>query len=396
MKRLHYWIGVLGIVIVLAGCASGVETLDRDALLADAVATVEARQADQIAASAAQAAREAVAAEAETVPIATNNGLEMSLGLETTLVDLYESLNPSVVYIGIIREGFGVVGNGSGFVYDDVGNIVTNNHVVADADALEVVFSDGTRVDAEIVGTDVDSDLAVIKVPFLPENVAPLPLGDLSNIQVGQFVIAIGSPFQQENSMSLGIISALGRSLDSQRLSEAGGGFARYELPQVIQTDAPINPGNSGGPLLNLQGEVVGVNSAIRSATGVNSGVGFAIPVNAVKRIAPSLIADGAHQYPYMGIGVAQPELLAENFASLGLESPFGALVTYTTDNSPASRAGLQPNDVIVQLDNRPIQDFSDLNSYLVFETNVGQTIDVVVIRDGEQVTLPLELGARP
>ena len=179
------------------------------------------------------------------------------------------------------------VGSGSGFVYSAEGYIVTNSHVVADADTFEVVFANGQRESADLIGADVDADLAVIKVDELPGGVEPLPLAEPGNLRVGQFVAAIGNPFGEQGSMSLGIVSGLDRSLRSQR---EGGVGSQYSLPEVIQTDAPINPGNSGGPLLNLKGEVVGVNAAIRTLTGTNSGVGFSIPVDAVRQIVPSLI----------------------------------------------------------------------------------------------------------
>jgi 2-alkenal reductase len=200
--------------------------------------------------------------------------------------------------------------------------------------------------------------------------------------------------------MSLGIISGLGRSLPSQRGTTTG---STYSLPQVIQTDAPINPGNSGGPLLNLEGEVIGVNAAIASSTGTSSGVGFSIPVAAVKRVVPSLIEDGKHVYPYMGASF-DSEISLDEQAVYGVSRTQGAYVIDVTPGSPADRAGLiaadprtgQDGDLIIDIDGRPIDDFSDLNSYLVFHTQVGQTINIMVLRDGERVVLPLTLGARP
>jgi S1-C subfamily serine protease len=315
--------------------------------------------------------------------------------LEERLVNLYQRANPSVVFIIVP-----FLGSGSGFVYSAEGHIVTNSHVVADADSLEVVFSNGERESAEIVGSDVDADLAVIKVDELPDGVEPLPLADPSSLRVGQFVVAIGNPFGEQGSMSLGIVSGLDRSLRSQR--EAGIG-SQYSLPAVIQTDAPINPGNSGGPLLNLQGEVVGVNAAIRTLTGTNSGVGFSIPVAAVRQIVPSLIRDGAYLYPYLGVGFEGDISLGEQDV-FDLPQTSGAYVVSVTPGSPADEAGLiaaDPNtgrggDLIIKMDDQEIITFSDLNSYLVFNTQVGQTIEITVIRDGEVVVLPLTLGARP
>ncbi len=315
-------------------------------------------------------------------------------GLQDRLIDLYQRANPSVVYI-ILSSG----SSGSGFVYSPDGYIVTNRHVVANGRSYEVVFADGERRSAQLIGADADSDLAVIWVEDMPQGVEPLPLAEMDELQVGQFVVAIGNPFGEQGSMSLGIVSGLGRSLTSQR----GGLGSTYSLPQVIQTDAPINPGNSGGPLLNLAGEVVGVNSAIASTTGTNSGVGFSIPVAAVRQIVPSLIEGGGYTYPYMGVGFDSEISLAEQEA-LDLPQTQGAYVISVTAGGPADEAGLIPadrttgrgGDLIVALDGQSVNDFAGLNSYLVFHTSVGQTITVTVLRDGAEIDLPLTLGARP
>jgi 2-alkenal reductase len=272
--------------------------------------------------------------------------------------------------------------------------------VVESGELFEIIFADEQRRRAEIIGTDVDSDLAVMKVDSLPEGVQPLPLGDSNNVLVGQFVVAIGNPFGEQSSMSMGIISGVNRSLESQRILEGGG---RYSLPQVIQTDAPINPGNSGGPLLSLNGKVLGVNSAIRSISGVNSGVGFAIPVNAVKVVVPDLIATGRHIYPFMGASFS-PQLTLGVAEELGLPQVNGAYLIGVTPGGPAEDAGLVPpasldgrgGDLIVGVDGRPVNGFADLISYLVFETQAGQTIELSIIRDGETITVPLTLGERP
>lgn len=327
----------------------------------------------------------------------------VSTDLEKSLVELYTRVNPAVVHIYVLDEQSFVAGTGSGFVFDTDGHIVTNNHVVTGSSGLEVVFPDGQRRSAEVVGTDVDSDLAVIRVEQLPEGVSPIPLGDSNNIQVGQFVVAIGNPFDETGSLSLGVISGLGRSLASDRIAEGGG---RYSLPQVIQTDAAINPGNSGGPLLNLTGELVGVNSAIRTSTGTNSGVGFSIPVNAVRRVVPSLIAEGAYHYPFLGIRMIGLDLATQE--ELGLSRAAGAYVTDITPDSPAARAGLVASgfndtvglipggDLIIAADGSPITSPDDLISFLVFDAEVGQTITLTVIRDGRQIDVPITLGERP
>jgi len=336
-------------------------------------------------------------------PVTASQSAPLSTDIENSLIELYKRVNPAVVHIYVIDEQSFVLGTGSGFVYDELGHIVTNNHVVTGASGLEVVFPDGTRRSAEVVGTDVDSDLAVIRVDGLPAGVLPIPLGDSDNAQVGQFVVAIGNPFDEAGSLSLGIISGLGRSLSSDRIAEGGG---RYSLPQVIQTDAAINPGNSGGPLLNLAGEVVGVNSAIRTSTGTNSGVGFSIPVNAVRRVAPALIAEGVYHYPYIGIRMTSLDLASQQ--AMGLPQAAGAYVIDMTPNSPAQRAGLIASgfndtvgtlpggDLIIAVDGRPISSPDDLISFLVFNAEVDQTIVLTVIRGGEQIEVPLTLAERP
>jgi 2-alkenal reductase len=341
--------------------------------------------------------QEQLAQQGDPVPVIFGNEEAQSAvaDLEAALVNLYQRANPAVVFI-IVPP----IGSGSGFVFDESGHIVTNNHVVDLGQEFEVVFANGERLSAELVGQDVDSDLAVIKVEQLPEGVIPLPLATADGPQVGQFVAAIGNPFGEQGSMSLGIISGLNRSLSSDRDS---GTTSSYSLPEVIQTDAPINPGNSGGPLLNLLGEVVGVNSAIRTTTGTNSGVGFSIPARAVARIVPSLIVDGEFSYSYMGVAF-DGEISLDDQTAYALSQNQGAYVLSVTDGSPADRAGLiaasrstgRGGDLIVAIDGQTINDFSDLNSYLVYESTVGQTIEIMVIRDGELVDLSLTLGSRP
>jgi S1-C subfamily serine protease len=341
-------------------------------------------------------------AQAPLVSVAYNNpGLASTAAaadgsLQDNLINLYKQANPAVVYILA-----GPYASGTGFVYDNDGHIVTNNHVVEGADSFEVVFAGGDRSAARLVGTDADADLAVLLVDALPQGVAALPLAQPDQIAVGQFVIAIGNPFGEQGSMSFGIVSGLGRSLPSQRAQDGTG--STYTLPAVIQTDAPINPGNSGGPLLNLAGEVVGVNAAIASSTGANSGVGFAIPVAAVRQVVPSLISGGDYVYPYIGAGFDEEISLADK-ATYNVNQTQGAYVISVSSNSPAAQAGLQaadPNsgaggDLIVALDGQPIRNFQDLNRYLVFGTQAGQTIQVTVLRNGQTTTLPLTLGERP
>lgn len=317
------------------------------------------------------------------------------------VTNVFQRVYPSVVNISI-ESDFLDTGSGSGFVYDLDGHIVTNNHVVANSRTIIVTFADDTRAVARLVGADRDSDLAVVKVDSLPAFVTPVQLGDSSLVAVGEQAIAIGNPFGFNHTLTAGIISSLGRVVPQDN--------SDYSIPDVIQTDAPINPGNSGGPLLNVRGEVIGVNSLIYSESGINSGVGFAIPVNTVKRIVPELIEEGMFQHPWLGIsGVDLDNLTA---GALGLAVDQGVLVQTTTRGGPAERAGLQAGqrerrvegsfrllrvdgDVIIALEGRPVKGMDDLITYLA-EFSVGDEVSLTIVRDGEIRDLVVELGARP
>jgi 2-alkenal reductase len=253
-----------------AAAPAAAATVNTGELVAQVVAQVDAQLARQ---------------QTAVVPVSTMSATVVSDSLQTALTGVYAQANPSVVYIETDS------GSGSGFVYSDKGYILTNNHVVAGALTINVTFADGTTQTAQVVGTAVNNDLAVIKVASLPKSAKPLTLAAANSVQVGQFVVAIGSPFGEQGSMSFGIVSGLDRTLQSQ--TNRRGFRTGPTLSNLIQTDAPINPGNSGGPLLNLDGQVIGVNSAIESASGSSSGVGFAIPVNVIQQIVPGLISGG-------------------------------------------------------------------------------------------------------
>jgi 2-alkenal reductase len=329
---------------------------------------------------------------------------------DTLLINLYQRTNPAVVYIEVLvkQEGtFMPLGSGSGFVIDTKGHIVTNNHVIEEADAIQVIFFDGSLTEATVIGQDPYSDLAVIQVNVAPERLTPLELGDSSTLQVGQRVIAIGNPFGLEGTMTVGIISALGRTLAAQVLQESGS----FSNPEIIQTDAAINPGNSGGPLLDAYGRVVGVNYAIRSETGVNSGIGFAVPVDTLKHIMPHLIDEGTYRYPYLGITSDNRFTLAELAGPLGLPVIRGALIAEVQPGTAAAQAGLRGGDrevevmgmmvraggdIITSIDGYELRNFDDLIAYLVRETQIGQQVLLTVIRDGEELEIPVTLGERP
>lgn len=335
---------------------------------------------------------------------------------EQLLVRVYEETSPSVVNIRVrtrVSSGFPNFGNfvqqgqGSGFVWDTQGHIVTNNHVVEDATEIEVTFNDGISLPATLVGADPDSDLAVIKVDPAEHDLKPVKLGDSDSLKVGQRAIAIGNPFGLEGTLTAGIISALGRDLPA---GSSDTGPVRYRIPDVIQTDAPINPGNSGGPLLNGNGEVIGVNAAIESSTGTSAGIGFAIPVNIVKQVVPALIQTGAYRHPWLGVTVAtlSPKV-AEAMGLPGKQQ--GALVIEVTAGGPAAVAGVKPSsqlaqidgtqvtvggDVIIRIDDTDIKRSEDLISYLVRRTSVGQQVTLRVLRDGKAMDIKVTLGERP
>jgi len=301
-------------------------------------------------------------------------------------------------------------GQGSGLVWDTQGNIVTNNHVVEGATRIDVTFADGRSVPATIVGRDPDSDLAVIKVDPKGLDLHPVTLADSDNVKVGQFVVAIGDPFGLANSMTFGIVSALGRSMAAGSDNQALVTGPSYQIPDVIQTDAPINPGNSGGVLLDLNGRVIGVTSAIESPVRGNAGVGFAIPSATMQNVVPSLIETGTFLHPYLGISGAT--LNPDVAQAMGLNAAQrGALVDSVTPGSPADKAGARGSskqvtidgqsvqaggDVIVKIDNQPVNTMDDIISYLSRNTKVGQVVSLTVLRDGQQMALQVTLGSRP
>ncbi len=317
------------------------------------------------------------------------------------LTHLYNMTRRSVVLISVTTPTGG--GTGSGFVYDYEGRIVTNNHVVEDTTNIQVTFLDGTQLPATLVGTDPYSDMAVIQVDAPEGLLQPLKLGVSSDLLVGMYVVAIGNPFGLANTMTLGIVSAIGRTMDT-----SGG----YVIVDVIQTDAAINPGNSGGPLLDLKGEVVGMNTAILSGSGDFSGVGFAIPSDTIKREVNSLIENGKYEHPWIGIsGIDMNSGIAE---TVNLDpNTRGTLVVTITSGGPAEAAGLrggnrqvtvngQPisvgGDVIIGADNKTMKTFYDLMFYVARNKQPSQNLALTIIRDGKVMNdfVNLKLGVRP
>ena len=328
---------------------------------------------------------------------------------EQTLIELYRRANPAVVnittFVAEARAGApgAGVGQGSGFLYDNQGRIVTNNHVVENATRVEVTFSDGTTQEGRILGIDPDSDLAVLEVDMAPSEIEPLPLGDSSALQVGQTVAAIGNPFGLEGTLTTGIVSSLGRVVPS--------GLSHFSIPQMIQTDAAINPGNSGGPLLNLNGEVVGVNTQILTEDGsrANAGVGFAVPANIIQKVVPSLIVGDSYAWPWLGVrgGTVSATIAKAN----DLGEWRGAYIAEVLPDGPAAKAGLRGadrevlvdglqvpvgGDVVQAVDEQAIASFDELLEYIALRSQVGQTLTLTIIRDGQEQTIEVTLEARP
>ena len=332
-------------------------------------------------------------------------GIVKASDTDLTLPDLFQDVEKSVVQITDSNEiDLFESRLGSGFVYDDNGHIITNHHVVSGGgNRLDVTFQDGSVYRASLIGSDPSADIAVLYVKEVSkEKLLPLSLADSSNVRVGARVAAIGNPFGLSGSMSTGIVSGVGRQLPAQE----DDGFA---IPDIIQTDAPINPGNSGGPLLNMRGEVIGINSAIFSTTGQFAGVGFAIPSNTIAQVVPSLITTGSYQHPWLG--VAGMDMTPGIASRLGLDEPRGFLVMDVVVGSPAEKAGIQRGeedavidgismklggDVILAIDNNTVRKIDDILAYVEIEKSVGDDLKLTILRDGQTMEVITTLSARP
>ncbi len=366
-------------------------------------------------------------------PVLNPTSTEVMAVLEQTLENIYEQVNPSVVNIRVVQKeeitfpslpeipGFPFFsfpipeepeeyyrhGLGSGFIWDKEGHIVTNNHVIEGANRISVTFYDGTTVSGNVVGTDPDSDLAVVRVETSLEQLKPVQMADSTKIKVGQLAVAIGNPFGLEGTMTVGFVSALGRLLTSDTNIQTG---STYSIPDVIQTDAPINPGNSGGVLVDSNGRVIGVTSAIISSSGANAGIGFAVPSAIVKKVVPELIEAGYYEHPWLGI--SGTSLSPDLTKAMGLEpDQRGALVVDVIPESPADKTGLRGSDrqidvdgeqvrvggdVITAINGHPVKEFDDIVTYLARATEIGQTVDLTLLREGKEIEVKATLAARP
>ena len=334
--------------------------------------------------------------------------LKLLKAKEFQLNTIYSTSLPSIIHIKVRQTVPGFfqnqerTGQGSGFIWDTEGNIVTNYHVVASASIVDVEFADGSQYSASVIGLDPNSDLAIIKVNPKGKILTPLNLGDSTNVKVGNHTIVIGSPFGQEFSMSSGIVSAIKRTVPSQN--------ARFSIPNVIQTDAAINPGNSGGPLLDIEGNVIGINSQIISRSGGNQGIGFAIPINSVKKIIPTLIKGEKFEYPY--IGITGMDLNTNLKKALEIDSEIkGVMIVDVVKGSPADLGGLLGytgtvsdndnsypfgGDILTAINTIPIKSMSDLLTLLFSDYSPGDSVIFTILRDSISFDLDITLISRP
>jgi serine protease Do len=376
----------------------------------------------------------ASAPQTNTVKAADPQAAADVTALQSVYESVYEKVNPSVVTIEISSavssaNNLGSLGRqrngqtspngqsqvvptaeGSGFIWDSAGHIVTNNHVVEGAAKITVTFSNGSTYDAKLVGADPNSDLAVIQVTSAPANLLqPVTVGDSTQVKVGEMVVAIGNPYGLANTMTTGIVSAIARSIQAGASNSQNGlsNAPTFSIPDVIQTDAAINPGNSGGVLVDMNGAVIGVPSQIESASGSNSGVGFAIPASIVNKVVPQLISSGKASHSYLGISGST--LTADLASTLNLKSSQqGVLVATVVAGGPAASAGLQAaevdangapttaGDIITAIDGKSVTRFEDLVSYLSNNTQPGQTVTLTVLRSGGQAQVKVKLGTQP
>jgi S1-C subfamily serine protease len=405
-KNFKTWLlpGALGLLLfVIAACGGDATVTPESSTTQAAVGQAETAQSghlllpEDLTADAVVAAQESVMSRIYLKALPSVVNIQVVVGLEGNEGSGQFPNTPG------LPDDFGERGEGSGFVWDDKGRIVTNQHVVEGAETVTVIFADRTQVLARVLGGDPDSDLAVLQLEEEIEGLIPIDLGDSDAVLVGQLAVAIGAPFGQSFTMTSGIVSAVGRTIRS--------GASNFSVPEVIQTDAPINPGNSGGPLLDRHGRVVGINTQIISRSGSNAGVGLAVPINIAKMVIPALIKDGKYEYSWLGItgSPVRPDVAQLMDLPKGTQ---GALVINVSSNSPADEGGLQGSDrtetvngiqyalggdTITGINGSKVRDMTDLIVYLTKNTRPGDEIMLDVIHgDGTADQLPVVLGTRP
>ena len=430
-KKIFSLTSVLIVTVMLLSACSGVTAaLSKTAsqLNVAQAATQPSGAAPSTSGSTASTSSSSTSTTTTSAPAAITGGSDLLAAYESTLESIYTTVSPQVVNIMVLTpstgntlQNFPGFNNnpqsqtpqyssalGSGFIWDTKGDIVTNNHVVDGATKIEVTFSDGTTIPATIVGQDPYSDLAVIKVDVSTSKLVPVTMADSTQVKVGEIAIAIGNPYGFEGSMTVGTVSGLGRDLPSSQVDQASG--ASYSIPDVIQTDAAVNPGNSGGVLVNDQGQVIGVTSALESSSGSSSGIGFAIPAEIVSKVVPSLISSGKYDHPYLGI--SGTDMTPDIAQAMNLPADTrGALVEQVSAGGPAANAGLQASnttvtingvqgtvggDIITAIDGQTINSMSDIIAYLAIHTQVGQTVTLTIMRNGQTQTVQVTLGSRP
>lgn len=347
----------------------------------------------------------------EITKIQSDNNLQYNQS-NTNLGEIYRNLENSVVQITstvtTTRSNIIINGNpleqqssrlGSGFVYDDKGHVITNNHVVTGVTDVEITLSNGDVFNAKVIGTDEFNDIAVLQIidDYSNDPLHPIPFADSSQVKVGDQVIAIGNPFGLSNTMTTGIISQIGRLLPNQ---ESG-----FSIPNIIQTDAAINPGNSGGPLLDRNGNLIGMNTAIESKVGEFSGIGFAVSSNTIKKVVPVLIEKGEYDHPWLGISgtTISPKLVEK----LNLPKNFrGALINQVIEDGPAAKAGIKDAlytidkeiasaDIVTSIDNIPVKRIDDIIAYVSENKSVGDNVSLQIYRDGNVIDVDVKLGKR-
>jgi serine protease Do len=415
-------ISLIGLIIpalILSACASSPTALQVIGEVPQAVVSNTSANS----ASTSQSSAVTNPSVAAASPVASQTNVDLA-ALQNAFESVYIKVNPSVVSIEVIEQATPSTGGrrnpfanstpstalGSGFVWDTQGHIVTNNHVVSGASSITVTFADGTTVDATVVGTDPNADLAVVKVDVAASELVPVSLADSSQVKVGELAIAIGNPFGLANTMTQGIISALSRTLPVGLDSQTTQTGPSYSIPDIIQTDAPINPGNSGGVLVDMNGELLGVTAAIESSSNSSSGIGFVIPTEIVKLVVPSLISTGAFDHAYLGItGVDMSPDIAKAM-NLNTQQK-GALIIDVTSGGPADKAGVQAStqpvtiagqsatvggDVITAINGQAVNEFADVGTYLLLHAKPGDTVTLTVLRQGKEVKVPVTVGTLP